>query len=157
MSENQKNRLGILIPLLVICIVTYLILNLGGGNPNLADVRGVITLDGKPLPNAFVLYLPVEEGATSFGKTDANGYYRMRFSDTESGGAFIGVNAVSIGTGDVKADNRGSIPEIVPNFYNTQTTLVADVQPGRNTFNFDLESNLAKTDPVEGDFDDDDR
>ena len=156
MKENQKNsRLGVLIPLLVICMITYMFLKMGGGNPNLADVRGVITLDGKPLPNAFVLYMPVEKGATSFGKTDANGNYRMRFSDTESGGAFIGVNRVSIGTGDIAADNSGSIPELVPSIYNTQTTLVADVQPGRNTFDFDLQSNDAKIDRVAGDFRDD--
>lgn len=127
-----------------------------GGNPNLAEVSGVITLDGDPLPNAFVLYVPESDssGATSFGKTDANGKYQMKFSDSQSG-AFIGSSRVVIRTGDVKADNSGSVPELVPTVYNDSTTLVADVKAGNNTFNWDLKSDASKVEQVQGEFEDD--
>ena len=122
----------------------------GCGNPKLGDVRGVITLDGKPLPDAFVRFVPVNEGASSFGKTASDGSYRMKFSDKENG-AFIGSNHVVIGTGDVKADNSGSTPELVPNVYNDKTTLIADVKKGRNTFDFDLKSDASRIEKVEMD------
>lgn len=35
------------------------------------------------------------------------------------------------------------VAEAVPAAYNTQSTLAADVQPGQNTFNFDLSSKPA--------------
>ena len=122
----------------------------GCGNPNLGDVRGVVTLDGKPLPDAFVQFVPVGEGASSFGKTESDGTYRMKFSDSEYG-AFIGSNQVVIRTGDVKADNSGSTPELVPNAYNNNTTLTADVKKGKNTFDFDLKSDASEIEEVEMD------
>ncbi len=131
------------------CLAAVTILA-GCGNPNLADVRGVVTLDGKPLPDAFVKFIPVTEGAASYGKTEADGSYRMKFTDDEYG-AFIGSNHVSIGTGDVKADNSGSIPEVVPNVYNTRTTLLAEVTKGRNTFDFELKSDAGKVEKVDMD------
>lgn len=150
-EQENRSRIIVLVGLLAVCLLTYLILMRPRVNPDLADVRGVITLDGHPLPNAFVLYTPTEKGATSFGKTDSKGFYRMRFSDTEAGGAFIGTNQVRIGTGDVKADNTGSIPEVVPRIYNNETTLVVEVAPGNNTFDFDLKSDAGKIDQVEVD------
>ena len=148
--RRTKNCQFPIVALLGLMSVTSLA---GCTNPNLADVRGVITLDGKPLPDAFVLYTPVSKGATSFGKTDANGYYRMKFSDTQRGGAFIGSNRVSIGTGDIAADNSGRTPEVVPSAYNTKTRLVAEVNSGRNTFDFDLKSDVSEVEQVEVDFD----
>ena len=125
-----------------------------GGNPNLADVKGVVTLDGKPLPDAFLMFVPESSGATSFGKTDAAGTYHLMFSESQKG-AFIGSNRVVIRTRDVKSDNSGSIPELVPTAYNDETTLVADVQAGKNTFDFDLKSDASEIEQVEGDFRDD--
>ena len=125
-----------------------------GGNPNLAEVRGVVTLDGKPLPDAFIVFSPESElgGATSYGKTDAQGKYRMKFSDTQSG-AWIGVNQVAIRTGDVKPDNSGSTPELVPTAYNSKTRLTADVKKGRNTYDFELKSDVSPIEQVEDDTD----
>src|SRR3954452_10453917 len=42
---------------------------------DLAAVRGKITLDSQPLPDAFVVFSPVSHGTTSYGKTDAGGNY----------------------------------------------------------------------------------
>ena len=105
----------------------------------MGDVSGVITLDGQPLPDAFVKFVPESNGGTSYGKTEADGSYRMKFTDSVYG-AFIGNSRVSIGTGDVKPDDSGRIPELVPKAYNTETTLEVEVKSGKNQFDFELDS-----------------
>jgi len=114
-----------------------------GGNPDLATVSGVITLDGSPLADAFVTFTPESNGATSFGKTSSDGTYVMLFSDTQKG-AFIGSNRVAISTGDVSPDNSGSVKELVPVTYNDESTLIADVKSGSNTFDWELKSDAGK-------------
>jgi hypothetical protein len=123
----------------------------GCGDPDLATVTGRVTLDGNPLPKAFLTFAPTSAGgATSFGKSDENGNYRMIFSDTQSG-AWIGPSRVEIRTGDLLPDNSGRIPELVPSVYNTKSTLTADVKSGSNTVDFDLKSNASKIDSVPAD------
>ncbi len=137
----------------ILACLVFIPLSVGcGGDPNMGDVKGVVTLDGKPLPDAFIQFAPQSEtfGAPSFGKTDANGNYHMQFSDTKDG-VFIGANNVEIRTGDVKADNSGSTPEVVPNVYNTKTTLVAEVKTGANVFDWELKSDASEISRVETD------
>lgn len=110
-----------------------------GGNPNLSSVTGTITLDGDPLPNAFVKFVPTSGGTTSFGKTDAQGRYEMMFSDAEMG-AWQGENRIEIRTGDVGAGPGEGAKEVVPAVYNVESTLLRVVEPGGNVFDFDLNS-----------------
>lgn len=121
-----------------------------GGNENLAYVTGKITLDGKPLPNAFVVFAPTAGGTTSYGRSDAEGNYEMVFSDAEKG-AWIGENRVEISTGDVDASgDGGGAKEKVPAVYNRNTSLKVDVVAGNNTHNFDLKSDAGRiVQPVE--------
>ena len=114
-----------------------------GSRADLAAVRGKITLDGKPLADAFVVYAPVANGTTSYGRTDSSGQYQMMFSDREAG-AWIGENLVRISTGDVSSGDRAGAKERLPVVYNQQTTLKADVRPGANTFDFELSSSAGK-------------
>lgn len=112
-------------------------------NSDLADVRGMITLDGEPLTNAFVVYAPTRSGTTSYGRTDAEGNYEMMFSDSESG-AWIGENLVRINTGDVGAGGGAGPPERVPAVYNRNSTLKVDVKPDANVFDFALKSDAGR-------------
>ncbi len=123
-----------------------------GGNADLAAVTGQVTLDGKPVPNAFVKFVPKgATGAPSFGKTDQSGNYRMMFSDTAAG-AWLGENAVSISTADTGLAPGMGTPELLPSKYNTATTLVETVKSGSNTFDFKLESSGGKiVQPVDPD------
>jgi hypothetical protein len=113
-----------------------------GGNANLASVQGRVTLDGQPLANAFVIFSPTANGTTAYGKTDADGYFKMMFTDREAG-AWIGENLVRINTGDLRRTG-GVIREQVPLVYNAKTKLKTDVKPGKNTCNFDLKSDAGK-------------
>src|SRR5262245_9061165 len=54
-----------------------------GTRADLATVTGKITIDGQPLPDAFVVFAPTASGTSSRGKTDAGGNYEMMFSDRE--------------------------------------------------------------------------
>ena len=129
-------RLVRLVPLLALVLASC-------GRPDLAEVRGKITLDGQPLVSAFVVFAPTHGGTTSYGRTDDAGEYRMTFTDRESG-AWIGENSVRISTGDLGSGGKPGPRERVPVVYNKQTTLKADVKPGSNTFDFDLKSSAGK-------------
>jgi hypothetical protein len=48
------------------------------GMPELAPVSGVVTLDGKPLPNVLVV-LRSQQGAVSMSTTDATGRYESKY------------------------------------------------------------------------------
>jgi hypothetical protein len=128
----------------LLSVLVVLVSLLGcGSRGELAAVRGKVTLDGQALPNAFVVYAPTTKGTTSYGRTDAGGNYEMMFTDYQKG-AWIGENSVRISTGDVGSGGASGPKERVPIVYNQETTLVADVKQGSNTFNFDLKSNAGK-------------
>jgi hypothetical protein len=124
-----------------LCLATTLV---GcGGNDDLASVRGKVTLDGKPLEGAQVVFAPVSEGATSYGRTDSSGNYVMMFSDKDKG-AWLGENVVRISTEDVGTGDSPAKKELLPAIYNTRSTLRANVEKKANTFDFELESGAGR-------------
>lgn len=110
----------------------------GGGNtPELGEVEGVVTLDGKPLPEAQVDFIPAA-GRPSMAETDANGKYRLQYT-ADNEGAIVGPHTVKIHTAvDGRVDRQ---EELVPPRYHADTELKADVKAGSNEINFDLTSN----------------
>lgn len=139
----DRQRHGWPIPLMYLSLVGLLALAGCGGNDDLGRVSGTVTLDGKPLEQAIVKFIPEGEGgSTSYGRTDASGNYSMEFSRSQVG-ASLGMNRVEINTGTQMADENEKIinvPEVVPARYNAQSELTFEVQPGKNTANFELES-----------------
>jgi hypothetical protein len=130
----------------------------GGEELNVGEVAGVVTLDGKPLPNAVVSFIPKAGGPSGIGKTDAEGKYQlMTVNDL---GAVVGEHMVSIvcvpeapavesyasddpryAEAMAKRDNYKPVPVTkVPERYNLQTELVEQVESGSNEINFDLKS-----------------
>lgn len=131
--------------LLAAAIVTELVFltSAGCGRPDLGRVSGKVTLDGTPLPEAFVEFVPTgEQGSTSSGRTDANGEYEVSFS-RDVRGASLGKSTVRITTRDVVSDEQGRdkwLPEKVPARYNAKSELSVEVKSGSNRFDFDLKS-----------------
>lgn len=126
----------------MIAVICVTLLGGCGGDPNIGDVSGKITLNGAPLEGAFVTFSPTRTegvGSTTYGKTDSDGAYRMVVSETKDG-AYIGENLVRVKTGDFKADGSGVIEEVVPAIYNSESKLLVEVKSGNNTFDFELES-----------------
>ena len=112
--------------------------------PETGEVTGVVTLDGKPVPKATITFAP-EEGRTSIGETDEKGEYVLGYTPKVPG-AKVGRHTIRIstfraGTGDPGDSNRvAEVPEIIPEKYNKKTTLSEEVEAGKNTLDFKLES-----------------
>ena len=129
-----------------LALVMLAILSAGCGpsGPKIAYVTGKVTMDGKPLANATVVFIP-ENGRPAGASTDANGNYVLNFSQGRRG-AIPGNNSIRISTqrDPTPGENGTAIPgakETIPARYNSASELTFTVEPGkRNTANFDLKS-----------------
>ena len=52
-------------------LICVLAIGCGSGGPTLGTVTGQVTLDGKPLPNALVTFMPEGEGGAATGARQA--------------------------------------------------------------------------------------
>lgn len=115
-----------------------------------AQVSGKVTLNQKPLPNAFVIFAPIgtldkNPGPTAQGKTDAEGRYTLQFDIDGKPGTVVGKCKVYITTANPGADRPDAggkrIKDLVPLKYNQETTLNFDVPAaGTEEANFHLKS-----------------
>lgn len=116
----------------------------GCGKSDIAAVEGTITMDGKPLSGASVVFQP-PGGRPSGARTNEEGKYVLNYSGGRKG-AIPGLNRVKISTqADPYEDEAGNpvkaTPETIPMKYNTRTELEFTVVEGeRNVANFDLKS-----------------
>ena len=116
----------------------------GPGGPEIARVEGTITMDGKPVPGAMVLFVPIG-GRPSGAETDANGKYVLEFGSAGRKGAIPGKNRVEITTARLAYERDGknfpAVKENIPAQYNRNTTLEFDVEKGKkNIADFELKS-----------------
>ncbi len=124
-----------------------------GDQPELGQVTGTITLDGKPLSGIAVVFQP-DSGRPARGMTDGEGKYELTYI-RQTKGTKVGPNRVEIApsedgeaeevdsageeTKPVQKRPRSGKPTIPPR-YNVRSELKADVKAGKNTFDFKLES-----------------
>lgn len=129
-----------------------LLVGCGSDGPELAKVKGKVTIDGQSLPNATLTFIP-KEGTPSYGMTNATGEYELMFTDTKYG-AQLGEHAVSV---EVTKMSKGEIEELkaqgieviqpkvdLPKQYRKSGALSATVSRGSNNIDFSLESKPAK-------------
>ncbi|MEX0792003.1 MAG: carboxypeptidase regulatory-like domain-containing protein [Pirellulaceae bacterium] len=116
----------------------------GGETSDLGKVGGQVTLNGKPLEEATLEFVPEQGGRPSIGTTDADGNYTMLYR-ADSPGALIGPHLVRITSQRSQSGGEGgeplvqAQPERVPQAYNDKTTLKVEVKQGSNTHDFTLE------------------
>jgi hypothetical protein len=113
---------------------------IGKGNlPPLGSVSGKVTMNGKPLPNATVRFIPLDDegknekkGASiAMGLTDDSGKYRLLYvKDTY--GAAVGKNRVQIHAKDTAGH------ELVARDFNSLSQMNREVKSGSQEFDFDL-------------------
>ena len=139
--------------LIVLCL-TFLLQGCGSSDqPELGEVTGTITFDKQPLVGVAVVFQP-ENGRPARGMTNAEGKYELIYI-RQTKGSKVGPNRVEIAPSEAgeaeEAASGGEEPEAgakksksgkptIPARYNVRSELTADVKPGKNTFNFDLES-----------------
>jgi hypothetical protein len=107
-----------------------------------AEVTGQVLVNGQPLESGSISFSPTEgnDGPTAGGKI-TNGSYAI---DSEKG-VVPGKNRVAI-RGMKKTGRQvtrytepeDEIVQFLPPEYNDQSTLVRDVEPGENAFDFEL-------------------
>ena len=121
-------------------------LGCGGSGVPIGRVTGTVKFDGKPLPNATLIFQPTDGGRPSTGVTDESGNYALYFTQ-EDKGAKIGKHAVKISTfqgayDDGKLHPAG--PEKVPEQFNAKAAanpvMTKEVASGSNTIDFELDS-----------------
>jgi hypothetical protein len=147
----------------LLAIITLVVAGCGTSGPPMGQVTGTVTLDGKPMPNRMVVFVPKAGGQTSTATTNSEGRYELIGASTK--GALIGLHTVSITSvreaaaaavdmsqmpsdspqyaaqGDPAAYKKvAEFKEVIPARYNTKTELVEEVKAGKNTIDFDLKS-----------------
>lgn len=130
--------------------------------PPVGTVTGTVTMDGEPVDNALISFVPQEGGTTATGKTDANGNYELhRLSGP---GAVVGTYKVVVttvkepaeaapevatgsedyaaqATGGTAGDyNEARVAEPIPARYNKQSELIKEVNKGENEIDLELTS-----------------
>lgn len=128
-------------------------LGCGGGPddmPDIGQVTGVITVDGKPGADLMVTFQP-QAGRPSYATTDASGAYELQYN-SDTSGAKIGPNQVTISTASDGGDdyseggNATEAADPIPAKYNTMAAenaeMTVEVKSGSNEFNWDVK--LAK-------------
>ena len=130
-----------------------------GSNPTLYEVKGRVTLDGKPHERLLVYFRPVSGESTAFnnavGETDADGNLTVKSSG--GNGLETGEYKVSFSyqapvkqtaaakklTSDDKPDEMGiKVVEMVPDVYAEGKTIDSEVRfkvtSGENVFEYDI-------------------
>ncbi len=135
-----------------------------GGGPTLAPVSGVVTLDGKPYPNAVVNFQPVATngidapGLGSMAITDENGKFTLKYDNVKPG-AVVGKHVIRIvtngvftapqneeGTGsDDELPKEAKVDPIPPEWFDPNNPKHFDVPAGgTDQANFAITSKKAK-------------
>lgn len=137
----------------LLCLgISFFLLGCGSSNvPDLNTVEGTVTMDGKPLPNAQVIFSPTgtEGGRPAAAITDEDGYYQLEYSPGNYG-ATPGAYRVSISTASSKTDEQGNdvpVPETVPAKYNVNSELEVKVPSESGDYDFKLDSDGPIIDP----------
>lgn len=114
-----------------------------GDRPALGYVTGQITMDGEPLGNVIVVMKP-DVGRAAMVRADDDGKYDMEYVH--------GVKGTKVGPTTVTFEwpLGYAAPKAIPRKYTgVDSEFKIDVKPGKNEFDFDLESDPnAKPPPV---------
>jgi len=121
-----------------------MVLGCGGGNDNRALVTGKVLLDGVPVKQGVITFIAengptagamISEGtySTVVGNGPMVGKNRVRISSPQSTG-----KKIPVGSPAPEGTMVEETKEAIPTKYNTSTTLLVDVVPGRNQHDFDL-------------------
>lgn len=120
-SELLKRRV---LCCLILPSLFLLVAGCGGPGYRLAPVSGRVTLDGKAVPGAHVVFQPVAHGERdpnpgpgSHGLTDAEGRFVLETAESARPGAVVGEHVVRIRSGrpEAERDDVGSAaPDPLP-------------------------------------------
>ncbi|WP_157605203.1 hypothetical protein [Schlesneria paludicola] len=114
--------------------------------PHLGTVKGQVTMNGTPVPFAYVKFQPIApRGTYGSAYTDAKGVYSLQFSQTRQG-ALVGKHNVSVRTSkrdEMEVEDKSTgllVVTQLPSGYkeNMQVQYERDVKSGHNVLDFEL-------------------
>ena len=119
--------------------------------PELGDVTGKVTLDGRPVAGASITFRPQgEKGSTSYGGTNSEGAYTLMFTRDKNGAMpgeyFVDIETTKLKKRDIEDLKSQGQPEpppfvAIPKKYRGAEQLKATVKAGeKNVINFELDS-----------------
>ena len=134
---------------LVLLSATLLIAGCGGQSdaPKTVSVTGLVTYQGKPMPNLSVAFIP-EQGMVASGTTDAEGRFEMTTSEPGDG-AIAGAHKVAInfvpeqvpempGFPGSENNQKSPIPLKYADVNTSGLTATVDTDASANDFKFEL-------------------
>lgn len=144
-GKLRRNRAGSF--LLSASCTVVLLTGCGDGGPERATVLGSVSLDGQPVESGSIAFFPVEgTSGPSAGGTIEAGRYRV----DSSKGVVVGKSRIEINarrkTGKMIPDlmNPNAMMEEyvegVPSQFNSESTLIREIESGRNQIDFELVS-----------------
>ena len=141
----------VVLGLFIFLIIRFNPLGQDANHPDLFEVSGVVTLDGKPLSDAEVTFEPnidpnIQGGSTEYyeamrraasrGRTNEAGEYTLSYVGGFDG-AVPGKHTVRVNA--KRVENKMSV-EILPPRYHRQSVLTKQVDESGGPYNFDLKS-----------------
>ena len=129
-------------------LLLLLVLQTGCGGVKPVPVSGGVTLDGKPVADAGVLFCPVATGPSASGATDANGKFHLTTTNTAGvlpgryGITIIKKEVSGVGEFGVVGPQGRRVKWIIPQKYAKVETsgLQATVNSDNTEFTFALSS-----------------
>ena len=115
--------------------VALLLTGCGDGGPELCEVEGTVTLDGKPLVGAELTFVPQNVPTTmiSYGLTNEAGHYELAFTASKTG-AIPATHQVRIDL----SGNKGGVK--LPRKYKDEGAVTKEVKDGHNVIDIELTS-----------------
>jgi len=103
----------------------------------ITEVKGTVTIDGKPAKGAQIIFKPLAKDAPlAIGVTDAQGAYRLsRIGLGKKPGAAAGKYIVKL-----RSDDEGKGVSIPAKYAGEESGLAFEVKGGSNVFDIDISS-----------------
>ena len=146
MKDSLRQCHASLTTLVVLLVCTALV---GCGDGGRATVSGVVTLDGKPIPGATIIFLPTKDttAPASGGTIGEDGTYTVAFKGAPSLGDYrVEIRGVKHKTGRKLPAPPPSPPgtmieevvELIPDRYHKESELLVELKQGQNQSDFAL-------------------
>jgi hypothetical protein len=108
--------------------------------PKTYEVSGAVTFNGQPVSKGGITFLPSDKSHTPQGSTIEDGTYKLR---AEAGSYRVQITATRTIPGKKVKGPSGetdAVEQYIPDNYNKQTTLNAEVKADKNQLDFPLTS-----------------
>jgi hypothetical protein len=128
--------------LIATAVVVSALPGCGRSDVSLGKVRGMVTLDGSPIPDVMVNFSPEEGGRPSSARTDSRGQYNLIYS-TNSMGAVVGKHVVTLTSSREFTDEELADPNVTLRTSDLAKELAnwskqVEVTAGSNTIDLEL-------------------